>query len=142
VMTLIDEGNREALALEVATSIPATRVIRVLEELIALHGRPLAIRVDNGPERFGNSKQRTCAARGGLVRDWCRRPGRTRTGFEGGGASRKWKSTSQAICHVNSEKKCRQESGRDLEEVVVSARSAAANLAKERRGERPSEQMS
>ena len=32
------------------TSIPARRVILVLEELIALHGRPAAIRVDNGPE--------------------------------------------------------------------------------------------
>ena len=32
------------------TSIPARRVILVLEELIALHGRPAAIRVDNGPD--------------------------------------------------------------------------------------------
>lgn len=37
-------------AVEPWTSIPASRVIRVLEELIALHGRPAAIRVDNGPD--------------------------------------------------------------------------------------------
>ena len=29
---------------------PARRLIRVLEELIALHGRPAALRMDNGPE--------------------------------------------------------------------------------------------
>ena len=32
VLTMIDQGNREALAIEVATSIPAMRVIRVLKE--------------------------------------------------------------------------------------------------------------
>lgn len=68
VMTLIDEGNREALALEVATSIPATRVIRVLEELIAVHGHPLAIRVDNGPELLAQVFVDWCAERGITVR--------------------------------------------------------------------------
>lgn len=49
-LTIIDEGNREGLAIDVGRSIPAWRVIRVLEELIALHGRPAALRMDNGPE--------------------------------------------------------------------------------------------
>ena len=49
-LTIIDEGNREGLAIDVGRSIPARRVIRVLEELIALHGRPAALRMDNGPE--------------------------------------------------------------------------------------------
>ena len=49
-IAMIDEGNQEALAIEVGTPIPATRVIRELEELIAWQGRPVAIRVDNGPE--------------------------------------------------------------------------------------------
>ena len=31
-------------------SLPSRRVIRVLSELIALHGCPSALRVDNGPE--------------------------------------------------------------------------------------------
>lgn len=49
VLTIMDEGNREALAIEIGTSIPASRVTRVLDELIALHGRPAAFRVDKRP---------------------------------------------------------------------------------------------
>ena len=49
-LTIMDEGNREGLAIDVGRSIPARRVIPVLEELIALHGRPTAFRMDNGPE--------------------------------------------------------------------------------------------
>ena len=49
-LTVIDEGNREGLAIDVGRSIPARWVTRVLEELIALHGRPAALRLDNGPE--------------------------------------------------------------------------------------------
>jgi len=45
----IDEGNREALAIEIGTSIPSARVIRVLDELVRLYGRPARVRVDNGP---------------------------------------------------------------------------------------------
>lgn len=37
-LNVIDEGNREALGIEVATSIPARRLVRVLEQLIELHG--------------------------------------------------------------------------------------------------------
>lgn len=47
---VIDESNREGLAIEVGTTVPALRVIAVLEELIALHGAPRSIRCDNGPE--------------------------------------------------------------------------------------------
>ena len=49
-LTIMDEGNREGWAIDVGRSIPARRVIPVLEELIALHGRPTAFRMDNGPE--------------------------------------------------------------------------------------------
>jgi putative transposase len=49
-LNVIDESNREALGIEVATSIPGSRVVRVLEQLEALYGRPKAIRLDNGPE--------------------------------------------------------------------------------------------
>ena len=44
-LTIIDEGNREDLAIDVGRSIPVRRMIRVLEELIALHGRPAALRI-------------------------------------------------------------------------------------------------
>jgi putative transposase len=64
VLTIIDEGNREALAVEAWVSIPASRVIRVLGELIALHGRPAAIRVDNSPELLAQVFVDWCADRG------------------------------------------------------------------------------
>lgn len=49
-LNVIDEANREGLAIEVGTSIPASRVVRVLEQLVEMHGKPAAIRCDNGPE--------------------------------------------------------------------------------------------
>lgn len=49
-LNVIDDCNREALAIEVATSIAAKSVIRTLEQLIDWRGKPKAIRVDNGPE--------------------------------------------------------------------------------------------
>ena len=49
-LNVIDEGNREALRIEVGTSIPAGRVVRVLDQLVEVYGRPEAIRLDNGPE--------------------------------------------------------------------------------------------
>jgi putative transposase len=68
ILTMIDEGNREALAIEVATSIPAMRVIRVLDELIAVHGRPAAVRVDNGPELLAQVFVDWCTAHSIAVR--------------------------------------------------------------------------
>lgn len=47
---MIDDCSREALAIEVDTSISSKRVIRTLEPIIDIHGKPEAIRVDNGPE--------------------------------------------------------------------------------------------
>jgi len=49
-LNLMDDFNREALAIEVDTSLPAERVIRVLEQVIDWRGKPTRIRVDNGPE--------------------------------------------------------------------------------------------
>lgn len=50
VLNLLDDYNREALAIEVDTSFRADRVIRVLEQVIEWRGIPQRIRVDNGPE--------------------------------------------------------------------------------------------
>lgn len=36
--------------MEVDTSLPASRVVRVLDDVTSLRGRPQAITVDNGPE--------------------------------------------------------------------------------------------
>lgn len=49
-LNVLDEGNREALAIEMATSLPSWRVVAVLDELLAVHGPPSALRLDNGPE--------------------------------------------------------------------------------------------
>lgn len=49
-LNIIDEGTRECLAIEVDTSLPAERVIRVFEHLKAERGLPKQIRFDNGAE--------------------------------------------------------------------------------------------
>lgn len=49
-LNVLDEGTRECLAVEVDTSLPAARLIRVLEQLREERGLPNQIRVDNGPE--------------------------------------------------------------------------------------------
>jgi len=61
-LTVIDEGNREALAIEIGTSIPSARVIRVFDELVRLYGRPARVRVDNGPELVADAFVAWCAA--------------------------------------------------------------------------------
>jgi putative transposase len=63
-LNVIDEANREALAIDVALSIPSVRVIRILEELVAVHGRPLALRVDNGPEFISETFMTWCGEQG------------------------------------------------------------------------------
>lgn len=50
VLNVLDHGNREALAIDVGFSLPSRRVLELLDELIALHGAPEALRMDNGPE--------------------------------------------------------------------------------------------
>ena len=49
-LNIIDDCNREALAIEVDTSLSSKRVIRVLEKVVEQRGKPKVIRVDNGPE--------------------------------------------------------------------------------------------
>ena len=49
-LNILDEGVREALAIEIDTSLPAQRVVRALQQLEAWRGLPKAIRLDNGPE--------------------------------------------------------------------------------------------
>jgi putative transposase len=49
-LTVIDEFSREGLAIHVAHSIPAARVIEVLERLREERGLPAVIVTDNGSE--------------------------------------------------------------------------------------------
>jgi len=50
---VIDDFNREALRIEIDTSLPAVRVVRALDELIEVHGNPKRLRIDNGPDPQG-----------------------------------------------------------------------------------------
>ncbi|MDN2620905.1 IS3 family transposase [Klebsiella quasipneumoniae] len=47
---VVDDFNREALAIEIDLNIPAQRVVRVLDRIVANRGYPLKMRMDNGPE--------------------------------------------------------------------------------------------
>jgi putative transposase len=49
-LNLIDRFTRECLAIEVDTSLPAARVRRVLDRVVAVAGKPESMRGDNGPE--------------------------------------------------------------------------------------------
>lgn len=50
LFNVIDDFNREGLAIDVDFSLPATRVIRSLDQVIEWRGKPKQIRCDNGPE--------------------------------------------------------------------------------------------
>jgi putative transposase len=50
LLNVLDDFNREIIWMEVDTSLPTLRVIRVLEALKETRGLPEMIRVDNGPE--------------------------------------------------------------------------------------------
>lgn len=49
-LNVIDEYNREVLAIEIDTSLPSGRVVRVLERIASWRGYPKQLRLDNGPE--------------------------------------------------------------------------------------------
>jgi putative transposase len=49
-LNLMDGYTRESLRIEVDTSLPGLRVVRVLQEVARQRGYPQAIQVDNGPE--------------------------------------------------------------------------------------------
>lgn len=50
LLNVIDDFNREVLAIESDLSLPTVRLIRLLEYLKEFRGLPKMIRVDNGPE--------------------------------------------------------------------------------------------
>lgn len=52
---IIDDFNREAVAIEIDTSITSRRLIRVFEQIQEQRGLPAVLRVDNGPEFLGEA---------------------------------------------------------------------------------------
>lgn len=64
VLTIVDDGTRECPALEVDTSLPGARVIRVLDRLADSRGLPEWLVLDNGPEFAGTAVDRWAHAHG------------------------------------------------------------------------------
>ena len=60
LFNVIEDFNRESLAVEVDTSLPTKRVIRVLNRLVEERGAPANLRMDNGPEFISH-----------LLAEWC-----------------------------------------------------------------------
>ena len=60
VLNIIDDNDRVALAQEVSMSFPSKRLIRTLEKVIWLHGKPKNVRCDNGPEFISKEFQEWC----------------------------------------------------------------------------------
>ena len=54
-LTLVDAFTRECPVIEVDTSLPGERVVRVLDRLVSQRGVPAAITIDNGPELRGKA---------------------------------------------------------------------------------------
>lgn len=68
LLNVPDEGNREGLAVKIATSLPSVRVVAVLEQLVARHGAPAALRCDNGPELIAQALTLWCEEHGIALR--------------------------------------------------------------------------
>ena len=64
--TLIDDFNREVVAIEIDTSLTARRLIGVLERLHKTRGLPDVLRVDNGPE-FLSGELMSWAEKAGMM---------------------------------------------------------------------------
>jgi putative transposase len=63
-LNVLDDFNREGLGIEVDFSLPSERVVRSLNRIIEWRGKPLNIRVDNGPEYISMT-----------LKDWAERKG-------------------------------------------------------------------
>jgi putative transposase len=64
MLTVGDDFTRECLAIEVATSFPATRVMAVLDRLVQQQGVPEYLKSDNGSEFIAHILQAWLAGRG------------------------------------------------------------------------------
>ena len=60
LFNVMDDFNRESLAIEVDTSMPSLRVTRVLNRIIEQRGKPANLRSDNGPEFISHVLQEWC----------------------------------------------------------------------------------
>ena len=63
-LNVVEDWDREVLGIEVDFSLPATRVVALLTQLVSRHGVPARIRVDNGPEFISQVLQTGCQGQG------------------------------------------------------------------------------
>jgi len=47
---VVDDFNREAMTIAIDFNLPAQRIVRELDQIAAVRGYPLKLRLDNGPE--------------------------------------------------------------------------------------------
>lgn len=64
LLNVLDDFNREGLAIEVDLSLPSERVIRALDQIIEWRGKPKALRCDNGPEYISGTLSAWAIRRG------------------------------------------------------------------------------
>jgi putative transposase len=64
LLTVLDVCTREALAIEVDTSLPGARVVQVLERVVGERGAPQQLVLDNGPELAGKALDQWAYTRG------------------------------------------------------------------------------
>lgn len=64
---VLDDFNREALAIEVDTSLPSLRLVRIFGQLRAERGLPGVLRTNNGPEFLGEAFVSRFEAHGILI---------------------------------------------------------------------------
>ena len=63
-LNILDDFNREVVWIEVDTSLPAERVIRVLEMAVIGRRLPMQIRMDNGPELISGALSKWAEQKG------------------------------------------------------------------------------
>ena len=101
LLTVIDDYNRQSLASEIDSSLPALRVIRTLKQLIERRTKPQVIRVDNGPEFISDRLQQWCDDN--QIRLQFIQPGKPmQNGFieRNNGSLRKELNSTQRICFL------------------------------------------
>lgn len=59
-LNVIDDFNREAIAIEAAHSMPALLVTQLLDRIMREKGKPKRIRTDNGPEFISREFRKWC----------------------------------------------------------------------------------
>jgi putative transposase len=72
-LNVIDDFNRKLLCAEIDLSLPASRVIKALNQVIEWRGKPQVIRSDNGPEYISHKLANWATQQG--ITLWFTQPG-------------------------------------------------------------------